>query len=119
MIWYKTLNQSPLAPPDITFSIVWSVLYFLMAVSAWLVWNKTKHVLFYGQYIMQFLWSYIFFQCQWLWGAGAVLLLLCFVNSVISVQFYRQSRLSGILFVPYTLWCFFAALLNLSVAWLN
>ena len=119
MQWFKTLKQSPIAPPEITFSIVWSILYFLIPISAWFIWHKVSHTLFYSQYLTQIIWSLIFFQCHWLWLGVAVLACLCLINIAINTQFYEKSRLSGLLFAPYTLWCFFATLLNLTVAWLN
>ena len=119
MEWYQTLNQSPLAPPAVVFSIVWSILYFLMAVSAWLVSEKTSLWLFYGQYLMQIIWSFVFFQCHWLWMGFFVLLCLCLTTTAITVQFYKKSHLSGAIFLPYTAWCFFAMILNFTVAWLN
>lgn len=119
MEWYKTLNQSPIAPPAITFSIVWGILYFLMAVSAWIVCDKVSLGLFYGQYAIQLIWSFVFFQCHWLWTGFIIMLLLCLTTTAITIRFYKTSHLSGLLFLPYTAWCFFATLLNLTVAWLN
>ena len=119
MEWFKTLNQSPFAPPEIAFSIVWSTLYFLIALSACLIWESAPRFLFFSQYLIQITWSFVFFQCHWLWSGFIVLLCLCLINSRITFLFYKKSRLSGLLFLPYTLWCCFAALLNLSVALLN
>ena len=119
MQWYNTLNQSPLEPPSIVFSIVWSILYLLMSLSAFIVWDKIHHFLFYAQYALQMIWSFTFFQAHLLWAGFAVLVLLCFVTTKIFIQFRKKSPLSGYLFLPYTLWCFFAALLNLTVAFFN
>lgn len=119
MVWYKTLTPSPIAPADIVFSIVWSLLYFCIALAGYLVWYRTSHWLFYGQYLIQLAWSFVFFQCHWLWSSFAILLLLCIVNGIILKQFFQQSKISGMLFAPYVLWCIFATVLNFTIAYLN
>jgi len=119
MAWYKTLVQSPIAPPEITFGIVWGILYFLIPLSAFLVWDKISHTLFYGQYIIQLIWSFVFFQSHCLWTGFVILLCLCLVNGILFKQFYQHSKTSGLIFLPYVLWSVFATLLNFTVAYLN
>ena len=64
MAWYETLKRSSLTPPGYVFSIVWSILYFLIALSGCIVWkNAANHSkgIFFGQLLAQVIWSYSFF----------------------------------------------------------
>ncbi len=119
MEWYQTLKVSSLTPPDITFSIVWTILYFLIALSAWLVWDKISHSLFYMQFVGQVIWSFTFFVMHWLWGGFFVLVGLCLIVLWLLVLFYKKSLWADILWAPYAVWCIFAAFLNLMTAVLN
>src|SRR5205807_5028674 len=97
------------APPPGLFGPVWSVLYSLMGVAAWLVWrspgsDKRALVLFCVQLAANALWSWLFFA--WHLGALAtaeVLVLLALIVGTV-VAFWRSSRLASVLLVPYMLW---------------
>ena len=124
--FYSQLVQPPLAPPPWLFGPVWTVLYALMAIAAWLVWrsggfraNRVALSLFLGQLALNVLWSWFFFA----WHRGAlafadiVLLWVLIVATLIS--FWRVRPLAGILLIPYLLWVSFASVLNYSVWQLN
>ena len=124
--FYSQLAQPPWAPPPWLFGPVWTVLYALMAISAWLVWrsggfraNRIALSLFLGQLALNVLWSWFFFA----WHRGAlafadiVLLWVLIVATLIS--FWRVRPLAGILLIPYLLWVSFASVLNYSVWQLN
>ncbi|HET9646592.1 MAG TPA: TspO/MBR family protein [Burkholderiaceae bacterium] len=118
--FYVRLNKPPWAPPAWLFGPVWSALYFLMGVSAWLVWRssgpkKGALGLFVAQLAVNALWSWLFFA----WHRGAlaaaeVLVLLALIVSTV-IAFWRSSRLAAVLLVPYLLWVSFASLLTWSV----
>jgi tryptophan-rich sensory protein len=115
--FYAQLSKPSWAPPASVFGPVWSVLYALMGVSAWLVWRSpgSKRValgLFGAQLAANALWSWMFFA----WHRGAlaaveVLVLLALIVAT-AVAFWRSSRLAALLLVPYLLWVGFASVLT-------
>lgn len=124
--FYAQIIRPDWAPPGAVFGPVWTVLYVLMGISAWLVWRKggyrTASValkLFFIQLAINALWSWLFFA--WRLGAMAfvdIILLLVLIVATI-VAFWRYSRLAGALLVPYLLWVGFASVLNYSIWQLN
>ena len=117
--FYAQLTKPTWAPPAGVFGPVWSVLYALMAISAWLVWrsrsSRTAFVLFFGQLAANALWSWLFFA--WHQGALAaveVLVLLALIAATLKT-FWQSSRLAGALLLPYLLWVGFASALTWSV----
>ena len=120
--FYAQLNKPEWAPPAGVFGPVWSVLYLLMAIAAWLVWRepragerKVALTLFVVQLAFNALWSWLFFA--WHQGALAfidVLLLLVLIAATI-VSFWRLSRVAAVLLVPYVLWVGFASVLTWAV----
>jgi len=123
--FYAQLARPTWAPPASAFGPVWSVLYLLMGIAAWLVWREqgASHLriaitLFIAQLCANALWSWLFFA--WQKGAFAfaeVLVLLALIAATIAV-FLRISRLAGALMVPYFAWVCLASALTWSV-WQN
>ncbi|WP_427926503.1 TspO/MBR family protein [Xanthomonas hortorum] len=124
--FYAELQRPAWAPPGWLFGPVWTVLYGMMAVSAWLVWrrggwNSTHGALslFVLQLGLNGLWSWLFFA--WHMGAWAFVdiaaLWLALVLTI--VAFAKWQRVAAWLLVPYLLWVSFAAALNYSVWQLN
>ena len=124
--FYGQLVQPSWAPPGSVFGPVWSLLYGLMAIAAWLVWrnggfrnNRIALTLFLVQLALNALWSWLFFA--WHFGAFAfvdILVLLALIAATI-IFFWRVRPLAGMLLVPYLCWVSFAAFLNYSVWQLN
>ena len=120
--FYVGLNKPAWAPPASAFGPVWSVLYALMGVSAWLVWRErgNKPVawalsLFIAQLLANALWSWLFFA--WRLGVasfGDVVLLLALIVLTITA-FFRVSRLPAWLMLPYLAWVCLASALTWSV----
>ena len=123
-LFYQQLQQPDWAPPAWLFGPVWTTLYTLMAIAAWLVWRSSKHAqlalrLYFSQLVVNALWSWLFFA--WYLGALAfanILLLLALII-VTAICFWRYNKLAGLLLVPYLLWVSFAAVLNFSIWQLN
>jgi len=124
--FYQQLAQPSWAPPASVFGPVWSVLYALMGIAAWLVWRdggwrrqRGVLTLFVVQLAVNALWSWLFFA--WHHGAPAfvdiVLLWLLIVATVIG--FWRVRPLAGVLLLPYLCWVSFASALNFAVWHLN
>ena len=126
--FYAQLDRPAWAPPGWLFGPVWTLLYTLMAVAAWLVWlqgQQRRHghaphtraalLLFLAQLLANALWSWVFFA--WRNGALAmaeVLLLWCLVAAT-TLVFWRVRRLAGVLLLPYLAWVSLAAALTFSV----
>lgn len=122
---YKTLIKPPLAPPSILFPIVWSILYILMGISAYLVYDSgdietTDALKIYGiQLFLNFVWPILFFVFKarlisFIW----ILLLLAMVILMI-IKFFKINKTSAYLQIPYLFWVLFASYLNLGFYLLN
>lgn len=124
--YYMQLALPGWAPSPAAFGPVWSVLYVLMAVAAWLVWRvggfaaaRAALTLFLLQLALNALWSCLFFGAHrgLLAFADIVLLWLLIVATLIA--FWRARTIAGVLLVPYLLWMSFAGALNYAVWQLN
>lgn len=125
--WYAYLHKPFFSPPNWVFGPVWTLLYAMMGISAFLIWQKgtqKKKVnkalgYFFVQLFFNFLWSVLFFGLHnpLLGLLGIVLLLISIILT--SVTFYKLSKAASYLLVPYLLWVSFATLLNLSIVLLN
>ena len=113
-VWYQALIKSPLNPPGYVFGIVWPILYLLMSISAFRTFNETKN-LFLIQLLFNALWSWLFFAFQMPLVALLNIWLLIYLNIKISLKMFYIDKLSGLLFIPYILWLFFASYLNLFI----
>ena len=113
-VWYQVLIKSPLNPPGYVFGIVWPILYLLMSISAFRTFNETKN-LFLIQLLFNALWSWLFFAFQMPLVALLNIWLLIYLNIKINLKMFYIDKLSGLLFIPYVLWLFFASYLNLFI----
>jgi len=125
-LWFQMLNKSPLTPPGYVFSIAWTILYILMAVSLYLFvksengkWKVIALWIFGLQLVLNLLWSPIFFVSHDLHLAFVIILLLLVLVFWNIILFYRASKPAGYLLVPYFLWLIFAAYLNFEIIRLN
>jgi len=124
--FYGQLVRPEWAPPAALFGPVWTALYALMGIAAWLVWRvggfraaRTALTLFLAQLALNALWSWLFFG--WHLGAAALadIAVLWVLIAATILSFWRISPLAGVLLVPYLLWVRFASALNYSVWQLN
>jgi tryptophan-rich sensory protein len=124
--FYTALVQPAWAPPPWVFGPVWSALYTLMAIAAWLVWRSggfRKNALALGLFICQLLlnalWSWLFFA--WQLGGPAFFEVLILWASILATlwAFFKVRKLAGVLLLPYLLWVTFAAALNFSLWRMN
>jgi len=125
--FYAELVRPDWAPPGSVFGPVWTVLYAMMAVAAWLVWQRRGSapaariglILFVIQLILNALWSWLFFG----WRQGAMsfadIVVLWALILTTLVGFWRSRPLAGALLVPYLAWVTFASALNYSIWQLN
>lgn len=121
---YNQLKQPSLAPPSALFPIVWTILYILMGVSYGILrskglTDKEIDVIYYGQLIVNSLWSFIFFVFEWRFLAIIWIILLAVLVTVMIVRFYRKVKIAGLLQIPYLLWVLFATYLTIAIYFLN
>lgn len=124
--WYNNLVKSNLTPPPIVFSIVWPLLYVLLAVAAYLLWkerqnSKVKPALYYftGQILMNWVWTPIFFQFHWIAFSFFWILTIIFLTIATILLIKPTHRMVSLLLMPYLLWLIFASYLNGSIWLLN
>lgn len=121
--WYPTLDKPPWTPPNWAFGPVWTVLYTLMAVAAWIVFRQRATPAavgtFAGQLVLNALWSPLFFAWQQTGSALVVITLLWGAILATIVVFWRIRALGGALLVPYLLWVTIAWTLNAWIWWFN
>jgi len=125
--WYRTIEKPPWNPPDGVFGPVWSVLYVLMAVAAWLVARRGLHrrdvKVALGAYLVQLAlnlaWSLVFFGMESPGGGLVLIAALLVALGVTILRFRPLSRAAALLLVPYLAWVAFAATLNAGVLILN
>lgn len=124
--FYAQLIRPAWAPPGWLFAPVWSALYVLMGVAAWLVWRshglrgaRVPLVLFVVQLALNGLWTWLFF----VWRQGGLafveIILLWLLIVVVTMGFWRLKPMAGVLLLPYLAWVTFASALTLSVWRLN
>jgi tryptophan-rich sensory protein/uncharacterized protein YbjT (DUF2867 family) len=124
--WYQTLAKPSWTPPDWLFGPVWTTLYFLMALSAWLVWRRggwraaqTSLGLFGLQLALNVAWSGIFFGMRSPGIAFGEIVVLWLAIAATAISFWGLSTTAALLFTPYLAWTTFAAVLNFAIWRLN
>ena len=121
--WYEGLNKPPFNPPNWIFGPVWFTLYVMIAVAGWRTFMRdrtgTPIKIWYGQMVLNWAWSPIWFIGQMIWPAFAVIVLIWLAIVSFILISWNRDRPSALLFVPYLAWVSFASLLNLSIGILN
>jgi translocator protein len=125
-VWYAALDLPVWSPPSWVFGPVWTILYTLMAVAAWLVWvergferARVALSLYLFQLVLNGLWSWLFFGLR---NPGLALLEIFILWGAILgtlISFLWIRRLAGYLFIPYLLWVSFALVLNFAIWRMN
>lgn len=124
--WYAGLEKPSWTPPSWVFGPVWTALYILMGIAAWLVWVKRGFAgapfamtIFFVQLALNFLWSYTFFGLQMPGLAFAVIIVLWIAILATIIAFWRYSVAAGVLLIPYIAWVTYASTLNFGVWRMN
>lgn len=124
---YSSFKSPPLSPPGWIFPVVWAILYALMGIAAYLVYEsdanpakKQEALKFYAaQLAVNFLWSIVFFRFQAFWAAVIVILTLVLLVILTMIKFWPIQKAAVWFLVPYLLWILFATYLAIGVAVLN
>ena len=123
--WYAMLEKPSWNPPSWVFGPVWSVLYLMMAVAMWKVWDSQHQNrraalgLWLSQLVLNAAWSWLFFGLErpgWAWAEMTILIILV----LLCIRTFRLiSPLAAYLLIPYLAWLLFAWFLNLTIWTLN
>lgn len=124
--WYVFLNKPTFNPPNYLFGPVWTTLYILMGVSFFIVLNKADEIdkkklisIFAFQLLLNFMWSFIFFEFHLLgWALVEIIIMWLSILTMILI-FYKTNKLAAIINIPYLLWVSFATFLNYNIYVLN
>lgn len=128
--WYVTINKPSWNPPTWVFAPVWTTLYVLMSIAAWMVWSAPQGeqpsgrrtaslVLYFSQLVLNGLWSWIFFYWHMIGAAAIEIGVMWLAILVTMILFWRIRPRAGQLMVPYLLWVTFAMALNIAIFRLN
>lgn len=125
--WYQTIARPTWNPPGWLFGPVWTTLYIMMGISLFLVWKEDTSVelkkigiaLFAVQLVLNFFWSFIFFdQHQIGWALVEIIAMWVFILLTI-FAFAQVNKAAAWLLVPYISWVSFATILNYTIWQLN
>jgi len=124
--WYTTLNQPSFNPPNWVFGPVWTTLYLIMGISFYRIWilpvSADRNLaigVFFGQMILNFFWSLIFFRWHLIGAALAEIILMWVLIATMIHLFKKLDTKAGLMNVPYLLWVTFASVLNAAYFVLN
>ena len=122
--WYSLLTKPSFNPPDWVFGPVWTMLYLLMTIAIWKVWqsNFRNINIVYIYFIHLFfntMWSIVFFVFHNILLALFVLIILIGLISYLMMQYRKINLISFYLMTPYLAWCIFALVLNFSILIIN
>jgi tryptophan-rich sensory protein len=125
--WYSLLEKPVFNPPSWVFFPVWTLLYTLMGISLYIVWEKGLHdrkvkigLLIFGiQLVLNIFWSFLFFGLRSPYYGFVEIIFLWLAILLTIVQFRKISKTASYLLIPYILWVSFAALLNYNLWTLN
>ncbi|MET1054008.1 MAG: TspO/MBR family protein [Pedobacter sp.] len=125
--WYPGIAKPSFNPPDWLFGPVWSTLFVIIGIAAYLVWIKRTQVvhfprtaaIYFIQLILNLAWSFLFFYNHLIGAALIEIFALLAVIVINGIVFYKIDRTAGLLFIPYFLWVSFASILNYNIFILN
>lgn len=124
--WYQTINKPSWNPPGWIFGPVWTTLYVLMGIALYQVWRSpgtkarnTALLFFAVQLILNFFWSFIFFNKQNIGGALMEIIVLWVFILLTIFAFARINKLAAWLLVPYISWVSFATILTYTIWKMN
>ncbi|SHE85365.1 TspO/MBR family protein [Clostridium fallax] len=124
---YEILNKPNFAPPNWIFGVVWPILYLLIAIATYRIYQykkegvdiKTAYIFNFSQLALNFFWPYIFFLLR-LYGLSFIVIVLLVILSFITfIKFYKIDKISALLIIPYIIWLSYASVLNFYIWKLN
>ena len=118
--WYQTINKPSWNPPSWIFAPVWTTLYVMMGIALFLVWKSNTNealkkraiTLFAVQLVLNFFWSFIFFNQEQPGWALVEIIAMWLAILVTIFAFAKVNKIAAWLLVPYISWVSFATILN-------
>lgn len=125
--WYTTINKPSFNPPNWLFAPVWTSIFVLIGISAYLVWERRASIAHFPrtvaiyaiQLVLNVMWSFLFFYVHSIGMALFEIIVLLIVIIINARVFYKINKAAGLLFIPYILWVSFATFLTFSIFNLN
>jgi len=125
--WYPGIQKPSFNPPNWLFGPVWSTLFIIIGISAYLVWVKRDQIIhfprtvavYFIQLILNLAWSFLFFYNHLIGAALIEIIALLVVILINGIMFYKIDKTAGLLFIPYFLWVSFATFLTYNIFILN
>jgi tryptophan-rich sensory protein len=121
--WYAALRKPPFNPPNWVFAPVWSILYIMIGVAGWLVWQRDWRSRMMASWVAQlalnFIWTPAFFGLHAPAAALTIIVALLIVIITFIVRGWSRDPAAALLFLPYATWVAFATLLNAAIVYLN
>ena len=125
--WYPGIQKPSFNPPNWLFGPVWSTLFMIIGISAYLVWIRRDSIVhfprtvavYFIQLILNLAWSFLFFYNHLIGAALIEIIALLVVIAINGIMFYKINRIAGLLFIPYFLWVSFATFLTYNIFILN
>lgn len=122
---FNEIVKPSFTPPAIIFPIVWTILYVLLGISSYLVYesnseDKNSSIIIYGiGLILNSLWTLFFFRLKWFLFSFILILLILFFVIWMIIKYYRINKVAAFLQIPYVFWLIFAVVLSFNVYLLN
>ena len=124
--WYNSLTKPVFAPASSVFTPAWIFLYTTIIISLILfiftnseINKKAGYIYFSIQMILNIIWSPVFFGLQDILSALIIILFLDVFTVLTIIEFYKVSKIAGLVLIPYFLWLLFATYLNFGYLILN
>ena len=125
-IWYDSLTKPLLTPPEYIFPPVWIFLYATLLIALILYSIKITrtrkldgYICFIIQLLLNLAWSPAFFIMRNIGLALFVVILMDIFVFLTIIKFFKVSKMSGLVLIPYFLWIVFATYLNAAFYILN
>ena len=124
--WYPTLHKSIFTPSDIVFPMVWFILYCMLAVSGYTLWQHRQQpkaklaLVFYAlQMLLNWAWTPLFFYFHWIGVSFFCITAIIILTAMVIVITRKTYKLSCVMLIPYFIWLIFAGYLNAMIWILN
>ncbi len=125
--FFEKYQSPPLQPPAIVFPVVWTILYALMGISAYLIISSDSPSqqknsalrVYYAQLILNFLWSIVFFRFERLILGAVIIAAMIILVAIMIYRFYKIRPAAGYINIPYLIWLCFALYLNIATIAIN
>ena len=121
----NSFNKPSWNPPGIVFPIVWTILYILMGISSYIIYEsntsykKSALKIYAINLFINGLWSILFFKLKLFFISFVIIIILIILTIIMIIKYYKINKLAGLLQIPYLIWLCIAFVLSYNVFILN